>query len=174
MAKDFLAMMGQGSETQHGELSSNLDNLRTDAAIVADRPEDSTKVLSPETREPAYVLLYLPVTNGTPAKETEAHLNNLLYQTAFFNFTQFLIKDFELRPLPAFADGAALRVQGFESLEEAQWYIDLTANDTAYTSELKAMHVSMIPITESNALLVPITFTLEQYLDFIRPILKKK
>ena len=174
MAKDFLAMMGQGSETQHGELSSNLDNLRTDAAIVANRPEDSTKVLSPKTREPAYVLLYLPVTNGTPAKETEAHLNNLLYQTAFFNFTQFLIKDFELRPLPAFADGAALRVQGFESLEEAQWYIDLTANDTAYTSELKAMHVSMIPITESNALLVPITFTLEQYLDFIRPILKKK
>ena len=174
MAKDFLAMMGQGAEAQQGEMTSNLDDLRADASSLAGESIDLTKTLSAETREPAYVLLYMPVKEGTPTKETDAMLNNLLYQTAFFNFSQFLIKDFELRPLPVFANGAALRVQGFESLEEAQWYIDLTANDVTYTAELSALQVTMIPITETNAVLVPTSFTLDQYLDFIRPILKKK
>ena len=170
MAKDFLAMIGQGAQAQQGDLSSDLDNLRAEnnpSALQGDGSGVglSAVSLSTETHESAYVILYMP---------TQPDLNNLLYQTALFNFTQFLIKDFDLRPMPDFADGAALRVQGFESLEEAQWYIDLTANDTDFTAQLAQMGVQMIPITETNAQLVPSNFTLEQYLDFFQAFLKKK
>lgn len=161
MAKDFLAMMGQGMESQKGAMTSNLDELRGQQK-EDEKADEQQKTFSAETHVPSVVIMALP-------QASETLLNELLYQVALFNFTQFLIRDFDLRPMPVFGDGAALRVCGFETLDEANWYIGLTRNNIDLTQQLVSMGVKLIPITEENADLLNTKFSVEDYELFLQP-----
>ena len=60
----------------------------------------------------------------------EVALNNLLYNVALYNFTRFMIKDFDLRTVPNFSDTqSALEISGFDSPEEVEWYKGLRSED---------------------------------------------
>ncbi len=122
MAKDMLAMMGQGRESQQGSTqTSSLSDLRAETTQEeVDQPQDS---LTNDRNVPSVVLFYLP-------KQDDAVLNRLQYETALFNFSQFLIRDFDLQKMPIVGEGSALRIMGFESMDEAEWWIGLVqAND---------------------------------------------
>ena len=119
MAKNMLAMMGQGMESQQGGGTSNLAELR---GQVEDAPTDSTSTdvqqWSEDRKQPSVALLILPMAD-------EQALNELLYEVALFNFSQFLIRDFDLQKMPVFGNGCALRVSGFADLDEAEWWVGL-------------------------------------------------
>ena len=119
MAKDMLAMMGQGMESQQGGATGSLADLRnqTDKDNEQDDVETDTQ-WSEDRKQPSVVLLCLP-------KVDEQALNDLLYEVALFNFSQFLIRDFDLQKMPVFGPGCALRVSGFADLDEAEWWLDL-------------------------------------------------
>ena len=161
MAKDFLAMMGQGMESQTGSLDSHLDELRGQGNEELENEETSSaNELSKERQEQSLVLLLLPTAD-------ESILNQLLYQVALFNFAQFMIRDFDLQKLPVYLDGCALRVSGFESLDEADWWLGLVANNADLQSFFKSQQVQAISITETNNKLVPTRFSVEEYRTFI-------
>ena len=120
MAKDMLAMMGQGMETKKGGTTGNLADLRDKTAETdkADDAEGQQQQWSEDRKQASVVLLILPSAD-------EQALNELLYEVALFNFSQFLIRDFDLQKMPVFKESCALRISGFADMDEAEWWIDL-------------------------------------------------
>ena len=120
MAKDMLAMMGQGMQTKKGGTTGNLADLRDKTAETQDKAEeaDAQQQWSEDRKQASVVLLILPAAD-------EQALNELLYEVALFNFSQFLIRDFDLQQMPIFKETSALRISGFADMDEAEWWIDL-------------------------------------------------
>ena len=118
MAKDMLAMMGQGMESQTGGSTGSLADRRGQIDEETKEAEAQEQQWSDDRKQPSIVLLRLP-------KPDEEALNELLYQVALFNFSQFLIRDFDLQKMPVLGDGCALRVSGFADMDEAEWWVDM-------------------------------------------------
>lgn len=143
MAKDMLAMMGQGMESQKGGEVSSLSSLREQSAQAEENDTDSIAALSDERNVPSVVLLILP-------QADEQALNRLQYEVALFNFSQFLIRDFDMQKMPILGTGCALRVMGFESMDEAEWWLGLVNENADLTQLFKEMGVKAVPISEQN------------------------
>ncbi len=143
MAKDMLAMLGQGMESQKGGATGDLSDLRSQLSEEADAV-DSTAVeqqWSDDRKQPSVVMLILP-------KEDDQALNDMLYEVALFNFSQFLIRDFDLQKIPYFGKGCALRVSGFADLDEAEWWVDLIRKNADMQPVLTGVRIE--PVTEMN------------------------
>ena len=146
MAKDMLAMMGQGMESQKGGATGGLAELRdqTDTDTQEDTEKEQQQ-WSEDRNQPSVVLLILP-------KADETALNELQYEVALFNFSQFLIRDFDLQKMPVFGTGCALRVSGFADMDEAEWWIDLLQKNAEMQRAL--VGVTVRPVTEVNLPLI--------------------
>lgn len=146
MAKDMLAMMGQGMESQKGGSTGSLVSRRVET-VVPEEEEDQSGVeetVWTEERNVASVVLLV-------LKETdETLLNQIQYEVALFNFSQFLIRDFDLQKMPVFGTGCALRVIGFTTLDEAEWWVGLVRQNAELTSFLQSHKVEIIPVAEQN------------------------
>lgn len=100
--------------------------------------------------------------------QDEKVLNDLLYEVALFNFTQFMIKDFDLKQRPMFTQNqSALQITGFISLDEAEWYSRLVDKNIDLKSKLKTFGAQIIYITEANYELLGNPFSIEDYLQFL-------
>jgi len=162
MAKDMLAMMGQGMESQQGNTTSTLTEQRQQTVQDETVQTDTTRTFSSFRAEPS--LVYIVIAQDEPT------LNNLLYEVALFNFSQFLIKDFDLRKQLQFtATSSALEVAGFDSLDEAIWYISLMQQNTDLNALLQQLSATIVPITTPNLELINHPYTLEEYLTFLNP-----
>ena len=142
MAKDMLAMMGQGMESQKGGATGDLAELRqqseeTDQEDVAAAAQE----WSEDRKQPSVVLLIMPTAD-------EEALNELLYEVALFNFSQFLIRDFDLQKLPVWGEGCALRISGFADLDEAEWWLSLTEQNAELQQALTGIQKKAV--TEVN------------------------
>ena len=159
MAKDMLAMMGQGMESQKGDMGSNLDELRSETS--EETPDaDETVAFSTNRNTRSLIILAIP-----DADETK--LNKLLYEVALFNFSQFLIRDFDLQKMPVWLDGSALRISGFESLDETEWYLGLVAKNEDLSRFMRENKITPLCITEENYQLIPGKLSIEDYNTFI-------
>jgi len=140
MAKDMLAMLGQGMESQTGGSTGSLADMR---GQVEEAPQDTVaeQQWSEDRKQPSVVLLIMP-------KADEEALNELLYEVALFNFSQFLIRDFDLQKMPVFGEGCALRVSGFADLDEAEWWQDLIEKNDEMKPVLQGIQIKAV--TEVN------------------------
>ncbi|MBO5345775.1 MAG: tetratricopeptide repeat protein, partial [Paludibacteraceae bacterium] len=89
MCKDILALMSQGREAQQGTTHGSILEKREELAqeeMVDEELKNAT--FSSEKKTPHYLLLI-------PRNEN-VNLNSLLYDLAAFNFTKFMVKDYEL------------------------------------------------------------------------------
>ena len=142
MAKDMLAMLGQGMESQKGGATSDLAELRgqSDKEEEAEAG-DTAQQWSDDRKQPSVVLLIMQTTN-------EEALNELLYEVALFNFSQFLIRDFDLQKLPVWGEGCAVRISGFADLDEAEWWVDLVQKNEEMQVVLAGIEIKSV--TEVN------------------------
>ena len=141
IAKDMLAMMGQGMESQRGGATGNLADLR---GQTEEETQDSTATehqWSEDRKQPSVVMLILP-------KADDKALNELLYEVALFNFSQFLIRDFDLQKMPVWKEGCALRISGFADLDEAEWWVGLVEKDAGMQTVLEGIQIKAV--TEVN------------------------
>ena len=142
MAKDMLAMMGQGMESQKGGSTGDLAELR--GKTEEDKEEGTEKDAqewSEDRNQPSVVLLIMKTAD-------EEALNNLLYEVALFNFSQFLIRDFDLQKMPVFGEGCALRISGFANMDEAEWWIGLLRQNSGLDTLLEQIQIKAV--TEVN------------------------
>ena len=146
MAKDMLAMMGQGMESQQGAGTSSLATLRGEIAQTEEEEEPSgeEEMTWIEDREVASVVLLVLHTSD------DALMNLLQYEVALFNFSQFMIRDFDLQKMPVFGKGSALRVGSFSTLDEAEWWAGLVRQNAELTSFLQSHEVEIISVAEQN------------------------
>ncbi|MGN0235399.1 MAG: tetratricopeptide repeat protein [Paludibacteraceae bacterium] len=147
MAKDMLAMMGQGMASQKGGSTGSLATLRgetvqTETAEEGQSEGEETQ-WTEERNVPSVVLLVLKDAD-------ETLLNQLQYEVALFNFSQFLIRDFDLQKMPVFGTGCALRVIGFTTLDEAEWWVGLVQQNEELASFLQSHGVEVVPVAEQN------------------------
>lgn len=114
MARDMLSLMNQGLESQKGGSTSSLEELRQKQVEEEQKQaEEELAAVVPEAVN--RVLITLP--------KNESSLNKLLYEVALYNFSQFMIKDFDLdTQLNYSATEAALVISGFDSADEVIWY----------------------------------------------------
>ena len=157
MAKDMLALMGQGAESQQGEVAS-LKERRAQQSTDSVAADSVAVQFSTERNLPAMVLLVM--------ENDEQKTNQLLYEVALFNFSQFMIKDFDLKLLPTFeANTSALQIAGFEKMDEAEWYINLLQKNATILQFLQANNVQVVAITEENFKLLNTHFSFQDYLS---------
>ena len=128
MAKSMLAMMGEGQEAQQGGSPASLEDARTEEQEQAAVEADS---LTQSQAENTIVIII--------AKD-EAKLNNLLYEVAVYNFSQFLIRDFDLQSVLNYKSGySALIISGFEKEEDLLWYLNKLQSDEHIAQLLQSL-----------------------------------
>ena len=132
--------MGQGMESQKGGASS-LADMRGQTTEPEKETTEQEQQWSEDRKQPSVALLILPTAE-------EQTLNDLLYEVALFNFSQFLIRDFDLQKMPVFGEGSALRVSGFADLDEAEWWIDLIRKNPEMQTVLEGIQIKAV--TEVN------------------------
>lgn len=158
MAKDMIALMGQGAESQ-ASIGTSLQDRRTVETTENIEEGDSVLAFSTETNMASIVLMIVP--------NDEKILNTLLYQVALYNFSQFMIKDFDLKQIPLFSQRqSALQVSGFDTLEEAKWYQKMLQKNSELMNWLNSNQGQIIPITEENATKLG-ALTIEEYLNVV-------
>lgn len=145
MAKDMLAMMGQGMESKKGGAVGTLADKRGQVTTEQPAEEEQTQQWSDDRKQPSVVLLRM-------ARTDEEALNELQYEVALFNFSQFLIRDFDLQKMPILGEGCALRISGFADMDEADWWIGLVRKDAHMQAVLIGIEVQ--PVAEVNLPLV--------------------
>jgi len=96
----------------------------------------------------------------------QADMNKLLYNIASFNFSRFLIKDFDLVVSKMDTSQNSLSVTNFESYDEAVWYENSIAGDSVLTKLMNDLQVQKVIISEDNYALIKTTFSLKDYLAF--------
>lgn len=161
MARDMLALMTQGEQSQaDGASTSTLSTTRVQTVSAEDSIPTDVRFLT-NRNEPSMILIVLPT--------NEENLNTLLYEVALYNFTQFLIKDFDLHVLTYLSPSqCALQIKGFDSMDEADWYMGLINGNADMKILMQSMAAEMIPISESNYKLIGNPFRLEDYKAFMQ------
>ncbi|MDD3320035.1 MAG: hypothetical protein PHS59_01165 [Paludibacter sp.] len=158
MSKDILALMKQGQEAKTGKSSGTLLAMR-DESVKTEINEISQQQFSSDTKSKHRLMLM------SIAKRDD--LNKLMYNLASFNFSRFMIKDFDLIINKLDSTQNVLSVTNFESYDEAQWYLNSIKTDPSLSKMLDEYVTSKIIISENNYGLLRTVYTLKDYNEFI-------
>ena len=165
MAKDMLGLMNQGVESQKGESHGTLLTRRTE-----ELQEQDTLLTgySFTTEATAYtVLLIMP--------NEQERINQVLYQVALFNFSQFLIKEFDIEVVAYNKNEGALKISNFDAYKECEWYEGLLLKNKDLNSLFQQEGVRVLKIANDNLeLLLKGVFSEDEYLIFEQQNLKEK
>lgn len=166
MAKDILALMKQGQEAKTGTSSGSLLSRREESTKT-EINEISQQQFSAEKQSKHRLLLISSL--------NKANMNKLLYNIASFNFSRFMIKDFDLVISKLDTAQNVLSITNFESYDEANWYVNTLKTDEVLTKLLNDFQVQKVIISEENYALVKTGLTLKDYYAFLlKPVANNK
>jgi hypothetical protein len=157
MSKDILALMMQGKESKTGTSHGSLLAKR-DAANKTDETEGTNRTFNSEKTAKHRLLL---ITSAD-----DQFINKLLYNVASFNFSRFMVKDFDLSVSKLDSVKKVLSVTNFETYDETDWYLNSLSNDTVLTNLINKSDVQKVIISENNFGLLKINYTLDDYLSY--------
>lgn len=157
MSKDILALMKQGKESKKGTSQGTLLARRSEVFQTG----DSTNIAqnfnpSKDTRH--RLLLVIPA--------DESFTNKLLYNIAAFNFSRFMVKDFDLVVAKIDSVQNSLSVTGFETYDETAWYLNSINSDQEIKNLIDKPDIKKIIISENNYGLLRTVFTIDDYLAY--------
>jgi len=158
MAKDILALMRQGKEAIQGTSGGSLLTRREEKSVRVENNTESNQQFTAEKDGRHRVLFISQVKDGV--------INKLLYNIASFNFSRFMIKDFDLVVSKLDSTRNVLAVTNFESYDEAVWYLNSVSTDASLTNLLDQYKVQKVIISDKNFALVKTTVNLDDYLLF--------
>jgi tetratricopeptide (TPR) repeat protein len=157
MAKDILALMKQGQEAKNGTSSGTLLARReetTKAEVL-----DITKMKFSSDKFTRHRLMLI-------SKAGQENIHKLQYNVASFNFSRFMIKDFDLVINKLDTARNALSITNFESYDEVLWYLNSIASDVSLSKMFVDFQVQKVIISDENFGLLKNTYSLEDYLAF--------
>ena len=158
MAKDILALIKQGKEAKTGTTSGTLLAKR-DEITKSEINEISPQQFSAEKQGKHRIMLI--------CSDSLSSINRLQYNVASFNFSKFLIKDFDLIINKMDSLQYSLSVTNLESYDEAQWYLNSINSDETISSILNKMNAKKVIVSEANYALLRTGFNLSDYLAFM-------
>lgn len=159
MCKDILALMGQGVEAQQSTATTTLASRRTEQTAVDSVPVPD---FTYDART-AYHLLLIPRTTAA------TDFNSLLYDVAAFNFTKFMIKDFDISRTTV-GGQTVIDISQLESHDEALWYERMMLAEPSLQGRITLDRIDRIPISDHNLRLLTQGKTLDQYLLWLQTL----
>ncbi len=165
MAKDIAAMIRQGREAQTGTSHGSLITRREDelkAAVEAADTVPEGQVFS-DDKQGKHRVLFI-----SPAEQQDMYI--LMYQMAAYNFTRFMIKEFDMVLNPWDDTYQMLSVTNFESYDEAKWYLASVNKDLTLSELFLRLGMEEIIISEENFSLLRV-LGLDTYLVFQATVL---
>ena len=157
MAKDILALISQGLNPEEGSSTGGLMALRQEN-LQEEMLEAGVTLANNFTINYDSPYLFKLITDTN-----KVDVNQLLYETAVYNFTKFLVKDFDLE-----VRMNVLTVSGLDNYEEALWYIRGFIEDKGIQDLLKGTDYKYLLISPKNLDLIGRGFTLEDYDKFYK------
>ena len=142
MAKDILALMSQGKEAQQGTVG-NLAALRQQELQQEAEEPITEKSYTADHKLPFSIMF-------EPADAQAA--NRTLFDLAAYNFSKFLIKDYDLA-LRVVDEHRVVVLSGLENYDEAAWYLGLADKDEALRTVLSGCTL-VLPIADDNLALI--------------------
>lgn len=158
MAKDILALMGQGRENQMGTSHGSLIALREEVLRQEEAVSEVSKSFSDEKTGKHRLLLI--------SKADRQQLNELMYQIASYNFSRFMIKDFDLIITPLDSSQTILSVTNLESYDEGNWYEKAVVADATLSNLIADLSIQTVVISEDNFELFRSGKLMSEYLAF--------
>ena len=163
MAKDILALIKQGLENKAGTSQGTLLTKREESIRTSDTISVKSRQLTADKTLKHRILFVIP--------SNTKQLNDLMYNVAVYNFTRFIMKDFDMATNTIDSTRMALSVIGFENFDEAQWYLTSIQNDENMNKMLNEQNAQKIIISEENFGLIKTMYTLDEYLTFYKKLL---
>ena len=157
MSKDILALMAQGQQAQKGGSHGSLLSLREQEVQSEAQEPITTKTYTADKQTP-FVLLLKPSDQNS--------VNQLLFDLAAYNFSKFLIKDFDLA-IRTKKKEKMIVISNFENYNEVLWYDKLLTTEPALTESVMAKIASRIYISNDNLGLVT-HLSLKEYNQFFK------
>jgi hypothetical protein len=155
MTKDMLALLKQGREAQQGSSHGSMLARREVNVAGEGAVADSLTFRMDKSTEQRIVLI-------SPEKETD--LYPLQFELAVFNFSRFILKDFELLIARIDATRNGLSVLSFDNFRDADWYLKAILEDEKIAPLLSALQVTPLIISEFDYGLTRAGLTLNDYL----------
>jgi hypothetical protein len=157
ISKDMLALIKQGREAQQGTTHGTI-LARREVQVKVERGDSVTLTFSPDKQTKHRVMLI--------SSEPEESLFALQFQLAVFNFSRFLLNDFELNISRMDASRNVLSVFDFDNYTDAAWYLEAIAEDAEIVKLMKELKTFPLVISEHNYALTKSGFTLDDYLMY--------
>ena len=153
MAKDIAALIRQGREAQTGTSHGTLLTRRSDELRVAMEEEglSGEQAYSAEKQGKHRIMLI------SSAEQQEMY--QLMYQVAAYNFTRFMIKEFDLALNRLDDTQQVLSITNLESYDEAKWYVNSISADLTIKEYINRLEIQAVIISEEN-------FALLRFLGF--------
>jgi tetratricopeptide (TPR) repeat protein len=160
MAKDIIALMKQGKESKNGTSGGSLltrrdEQVKKELSVLGNDPK---KFSSDKLTKHRLMLI---------SKSDKKSYNQLQYQIASFNFSKFMIKDFDLSIGKIDTVRTALHITNLESYEEAKWYENTVSKDSTLAATFREMKIDKVIISEDNFKLLKQNLSLNEYFEFI-------
>lgn len=157
MCKDILALMSQGREAQQGSTHGSILEKREELAQEEMVDEELKNATFSAEKKTAHYLLLIP-------RNENVNLNSLLYDLAAFNFTKFMVKDYDLNKRTS--GGVTYISVGTESFEETEWYERTMLAEPTLQGRITLDQVERIIISEDNLKLIEQGKTWEEYKEW--------
>ena len=154
MSKDILALMNQGREAQQGSTHGSILGKREDLAQEEMVDEELKNATFSTEKKTAHYLLLIP-------RNEDVNINALLYDLAAFNFTKFMIKDYDLAKRSV--GGLTYISITTESYEETEWYERTMLAEPTLQGRITLDKVDRVIISEENLKLIEQGKTWEEY-----------
>ncbi|MPN02841.1 hypothetical protein SDC9_150060 [bioreactor metagenome] len=158
ISKDILALIKQGKEAQQGTTHGTI-LARREAELAGTISGDSVVNSFSEDKASVHRLMLV-------SSASEESLYELQFQLAVYNFSRFLLKDFDLNISKIDGSRNALAIFNFENYEEADWYLKSISEAPEITDLMSALKVSPVIISDRNYALIGSGLTLDDYLVF--------
>ena len=157
ISKDMLALIKQGREAQQGTTHGTI-LARREVQVKVENGDSVILAFSPDKETMHRVMLI--------TSEPEESLYALQFQLAVFNFSRFLLKDFELNISKMDESRNVLSVYDFDNYADAAWYLEAIAEDAEIVKLMKELKTFPLVISDHNYSLTRSGFTLDDYLMY--------
>lgn len=161
ISKNIVALMEQGKEVQSSFSVTDIQEQREQTMVTEE--EFATNIQKAGfSYDPESAHIFICIVEGE-----EDVKNKVLYSIAQFNFSRFLIKDFDLAVRKLDDGGYAIAVKGLMHLKEANWYQNMILTDANIASVLAEVEHKAFVISEDNFIKIFDKESVQKYLDFV-------
>jgi len=162
LARDIIALMGQGKEIAIGTSAPVSTISKQREAVIVSQEEYAEAIkkagfeYNPNDQHSFIIVIF----------GSEEQKNATLFALAQYNFTRFMIKDFDFR-VKELNDGIyAIAVTPMSSLDEAVWYQNSVLSDSGVAASLKDVEYKAFVISDDNFIKVFDKESLIKYIEF--------